>query len=191
MSVLFQYWKSFHQLNIPPTHHQRNLHITLPIKEDCTLHLLFIKETCTFHLLITSKQLCVKSTHNWAPFWGWNQSGGQILYIPQGGKIKKGEGRTKLISHLNCSLQKGFSLHFLEHNSRPNQQAIGTPNSSSVAEGRQSFHLHINGPFARSQGFRQGLYHWAITPVVILTWVFTSKFWIYLIWAFIAAHILP
>jgi hypothetical protein len=33
---------------------------------------------------------------------------------------------------------------FLKHNTRPDQQAIGTPKSSTVADGPHGFHLHTS-----------------------------------------------
>jgi hypothetical protein len=38
-----------------------------------------------------------------------------------------------------------FFVLFLKHNTRPDQQAICTPKSSTVADGQHGFHLHTSG----------------------------------------------
>lgn len=62
-------------------------------------------------------------------------------------------------------------LHTTASQAIPTWQAVGTPMSSSVAEGQQGCQLHNKAglnlesrTFLRSRGSRQAVYQWAITP---------------------------
>jgi len=58
----------------------------------------------------------------------------------------------------------------MKQNSIPNQQAVGTPKSSSMAEGQQGFHLHTSGfettePFFEVPGSQTGGYTTESSPL--------------------------
>jgi hypothetical protein len=89
----------------------------------------------------------------------------QFTYVPPSGKAwGKGyhtySSRPKLWA---CKIpHNSFFFYFFETQQKTQLiKPLGKPNSSSVAEGQQGFHLHSNGfenpePLLRSQGPREG-----------------------------------